>query len=139
MRYKSGCFFVYRGQLSFETKSKSEKLKHCVTVINTEEDVPSSEAVASTDTGGMTINYSRLPHPEAQKCWSVIVTSHLRFLITYFSLQTSSFDDPFHTVELLDENWLYFTNFFFFYRSKFTVWRLSSITCTFDPEGFLQA
>ena len=47
-------------QLSFETKSVSEKIrKNCQTVVNTEETVPSGEAVASTTTGEMAVNYSR--------------------------------------------------------------------------------
>ena len=45
----------------------------------------------------MAIKYSRYLHPQAQKYWSVIVTSRLRLLIAYFSLQMSSFDDPFCT------------------------------------------
>ena len=35
----------------------------------------------------------------------------LSLLITYFSLQMSSFDDPFHTNGTIEENWLYFTQF----------------------------
>ena len=63
--------------------------------VSTEENVPSSEAAASTSTGEMVINYSLHLHPQAKKCWSVIVTSRLCFLITYFSLQMSSFYDSF--------------------------------------------
>ena len=82
--------FVYRSQF-VETKSESEKQirKKCPTDVNTKENVPSSEAVASISTGEMAINYSRHLYPQAKKCWSVIVTSCLPLLIAYFSLQTS--------------------------------------------------
>ena len=81
--YKSGPLL---STVSFETKSASEELTNYPTVVNTEENVPSSEAVASTSTGEMVVNYSRHPHPQAIKCVSVIVTSLLHLLSQTLSI-----------------------------------------------------
>ena len=91
---------------------KLTKLERTVaTVVNTEENIPSSEAVASTSTGEMAVNYSRHLHHQAKKCWSVIVTSRLCLLIDYFSSQASLFDDLFHMNGTFRQKWpvLYLT------------------------------
>ena len=62
----------------------------------------SSEAVASTSTGKMAVNYSRHLHPQVNNV-SVIVMSCLCLLIAYFSSQTLLFDDPSIRMELLEE------------------------------------
>ena len=48
---------------SIKSESEKQTNENCPTVVNAEENLPSSEAVASTSTGEMAVNYTRHPHP----------------------------------------------------------------------------